>query len=64
MTAIKTSQIKSQLSGILKKYPEANIIGLKTACQWRLESVLRVNEQAFWIKIQFAACYPGSGFKS
>lgn len=47
MAAINPSQLKSQVSGILKKYPEAEIIGLKSVNKWTQETVLSFESQPF-----------------
>jgi hypothetical protein len=49
MAAIKTAQLKGQLAGILKKYPDAQIIGLKSANRWQKASEVEVEEQLFWV---------------
>jgi hypothetical protein len=47
MAAIKTIQLRKQVEGILKNYPDADIIGLKSANKWPSESTLEINGSSF-----------------
>ncbi len=47
MAAIKAIQLKKQVEGLLKNYPDAEIIGLKSKNKWHSESVMEINGASF-----------------
>lgn len=49
MAAIKTPQLKGQIKGVLKNYPDARIIGFKSKDHWPEETTLEIDGATFFV---------------
>ncbi len=47
MPVIKPFQLKNHLNGVLKKYPDAGVIGLQTPDEWQSESIIEAGGRSF-----------------